>query len=196
MRSEPGVATIGQTFKAARAKKNVTTSQAAAAIRAKIQIVEAMEQDNFRQMAAPMYARGFIKLYAEYLGLDPTPLLREYSELHAPQERPPLVVEDTPRPKNKERGKAQAERLQAMLRAVGRFLASMAQRWKKPVAAAAGVCMVLVLVLLGLGRCSRRVVKSEEARTPAKVETRALASVVSEPPEPYLEGTGVSAQQP
>ena len=30
-----------------------------------------MERDDFSRMAAPIYAKGFIRLYAEYLGLDP-----------------------------------------------------------------------------------------------------------------------------
>ena len=72
------MATLGQILKEAREKKNVTASQAAAATRMKIQTVEALERDDFSRMAAPMYAKGFIKLYAEYLGLDAAPLIREY----------------------------------------------------------------------------------------------------------------------
>lgn len=82
---------IGTQFREAREAKKVTLSEAAAAIRTKIQQVEALETDHFERFASPVYARGFIKLYAEYLGLDPAPLLREYSERHAPPSRPPLV---------------------------------------------------------------------------------------------------------
>ena len=32
-----------------------------------------MERDDFSRIAAPTYAKGFIKLYADYLGLDPGP---------------------------------------------------------------------------------------------------------------------------
>ena len=44
----------------------------------KVQIVEALEQEDFAKIAAPIYAKGFIKLYAEYVGLDPKPLIDEY----------------------------------------------------------------------------------------------------------------------
>ena len=88
------MATLGQILKEAREKKSATASQAAAATRMKIQTIEALERDDFSRIAAPMYARGFIKLYAEYLGLDPAPLIREYSDLHAPKARPPLAPEN------------------------------------------------------------------------------------------------------
>ena len=186
------MATIGQAFKSAREKKNVTASQAAAAIRSKVQVIEAMERDDFSRMAAPMYAKGFIRLYAEYLGLDPTPLLREYSELHSPRERPPLVAEEAPKPKDEAAAKVWAERTAA----VKQFLAAVVQRWKRPVAALAGVVVLLFLMLLGVGRCSRQVVRAREMAPPPPAEKRTLTAVVSEPPEPYLEGTSASAQPP
>ncbi len=85
--------TIGQIFRAAREKKQVTPSQAAAATRMKVQHVEALERNDFSKMAAPTYARGFIKLYAEYLGLDPAPLLQQYADYYAPGKRPPADME-------------------------------------------------------------------------------------------------------
>ena len=92
------MATLGQILKEAREKKNVTASQAAVATRMKIQTIEALERDDFSRIAAPMYAKGFIKLYAEYLGLDATPLIREYVDLHAPKVRPPLAPENGSQP--------------------------------------------------------------------------------------------------
>lgn len=186
------MATIGQAFKSAREKKNVTASQAAAAIRSKVQVVEAMERDDFSRMAAPMYARGFLRLYAEYLGLDPTPLLREYSELHAPRERPTLVAEEAPKPKDEAAAKVRAERLAA----VRQSLFAIVARWGRRAAAVAGVLVLLLVILLGVGRCSRQVVRAREAAPAPPAEKRALAAVVSEPPEPYLEGTSASAQPP
>ena len=100
------MATLGQILKEAREKKGVTASQAAAATRMKIQTIEALERDDFSRIAAPMYAKGFIKLYAEYLGLDATPLIREYMDLHAPKVRPPL----TPENGRAGRGRAGAEK--------------------------------------------------------------------------------------
>ena len=74
----------GATLKAAREAKGSTPGAAAEATRIKVQIIEAIERDDFSRIAAPTYARGFIKLYAEYVGLDPEPLLRAYAEHHLP----------------------------------------------------------------------------------------------------------------
>ncbi len=69
---------IGQILKAAREQQGRTIADAAQAIKAKQMIIQAMEADDFDELMAPVYARGFIKLYAEYLGLNPQPLLKIY----------------------------------------------------------------------------------------------------------------------
>ena len=88
------MATLGQQLKAAREKKRMTLSQTALKTRIKVQHLEAMERDDFARMPAPAYARGFLRLYAEYLGLDPAPLLAEYNELHNAGPRRPAVPHD------------------------------------------------------------------------------------------------------
>lgn len=72
------MAILGEQLRAARRKKGVTASQAAAATRIKIQTIEGLENDDFSSIAATVYCKGFIKMYAEYLGLDPAPLIEDY----------------------------------------------------------------------------------------------------------------------
>lgn len=86
--------TLGQRLKAARERKRMTLSQAALKTRVKIQHLEAMERDDFAKMPAPAYARGFIRLYCEQLGLDPAPIVAEYIELHSGGPRKPAVPRD------------------------------------------------------------------------------------------------------
>lgn len=76
------MATLGEQFKAAREAKGASESEAATAIRTLTKIIVAMEADDFSVMAAPTYAKGFIRLYAEYLELDPDPLVAEYNAKH------------------------------------------------------------------------------------------------------------------
>jgi transcriptional regulator with XRE-family HTH domain len=83
--------TLGQKLKAKRAEKKITTSEAARLTRIKIQHIEALEQDDFSSIAAPAYAKGFLRIYCELLGLDPAPLIEEYMEKHSPAERAPLL---------------------------------------------------------------------------------------------------------
>ena len=82
---------IGTQLRQARNARNISVSDAAAATRMKSQHVEALEADDFDRFASPVYARGFLKLYAEYLGLDPAPLLSEYAAARAAAPRPPLL---------------------------------------------------------------------------------------------------------
>lgn len=73
---------LGEKLCNARLAKKETTSQVAAATRMKVQIVEDLEKEDFQRLAAPIYAKGFIKLYSEHVGLDPAPLIEEYMARH------------------------------------------------------------------------------------------------------------------
>ena len=87
------IGTIGQKLKAARQAKGVTVSEAGRATKILSKFIEAMEADDFGALSAPVYAKSFIKMYAQYLGLDPRPLVDEYVEQHAPRAKPNLGEE-------------------------------------------------------------------------------------------------------
>lgn len=69
---------IGPTLQDARLKKQLTTSQVAEMTRMKVQIVDDLEHDDFHRIAATIYGKGFIKLFAECVDLDPKPLIADY----------------------------------------------------------------------------------------------------------------------
>jgi cytoskeletal protein RodZ len=180
------MASLGQILKEAREKKGVTASQAAAATRMKIQTVEALERDDFSRMAAPMYSKGFIKLYSEYLGVDSAPLIREYMDLHAPKVRPPLTPEDAPPPREgaPERKKIDWSKFKPLI-----------DKWKRPVAVGIGVIFLLVMVVNGITRCSRRITEPAQVVAPP-VEKKVALPVIREPPEPYIETSSAAPQKP
>ena len=60
----------------------MTPSDVAENTRLMVQVVESLEREDFRRIAAPIYGRGFIKLYAELLELDPEPLICDFMELY------------------------------------------------------------------------------------------------------------------
>jgi cytoskeletal protein RodZ len=72
--------TIGQTLRNARADRGVELSEVEQATKIRVKFLEAMEDDRWDAMPAPAYARGFLEIYARYLGLDRIALLEEYSE--------------------------------------------------------------------------------------------------------------------
>ncbi|MBM4142885.1 MAG: hypothetical protein FJ225_04725 [Lentisphaerae bacterium] len=71
---------LGEKLRDARLRRKLTASQVAIATRMKMQTVEALEAEDFAKLAAPIYGKGFIRMYAEYVGLDPAPLVEEYLE--------------------------------------------------------------------------------------------------------------------
>jgi transcriptional regulator with XRE-family HTH domain len=78
---------LGETLRKARLARKLTPSEVAQATRMKVQIVEALEKNQFDLIPAPIYAKGFIRLFAEYVGLDSEPLIVEYNRLRS---KPPL----------------------------------------------------------------------------------------------------------
>lgn len=61
---------IGEILREARHQKHASLEDASRATRIKMEILEQLEADEFDRLAAPTYTKGFLKLYAEYLGLD------------------------------------------------------------------------------------------------------------------------------
>lgn len=72
---------FGKTLRLAREAKGYTVSQLAEITRMIHQTIEDLENENFTRIAAPIYGRGFVKLYCEAVGLDPKPMVAEFMEI-------------------------------------------------------------------------------------------------------------------
>lgn len=79
---------IGQTLKSARERKRASLSYVAAQTRIKLQYLELMERDEFARMPAPAYAKGFLRMYADFLGLNAPLLVQQYLDVHVGQRTP------------------------------------------------------------------------------------------------------------
>jgi transcriptional regulator with XRE-family HTH domain len=93
---------FGKELKAAREAKGLTCSQVAEKTHLMTQVVEGLEAEDFKKIVAPIYGRGFVKLYCEAVGLDAKPYIDEFMRLYSlgktPQERAPFTnVEIPPR---------------------------------------------------------------------------------------------------
>ena len=71
----------GQQLKEAREKLGRTQSDMARNTRISIQQLQGLEDDRYESIPAPMYVRGFMKLYAKELGINPDPLLVLYEKI-------------------------------------------------------------------------------------------------------------------
>lgn len=86
---------FGTILKEAREAKGLTCSQVAHDTHMLVQIVEEMEREDFHRIPAPIYGRGFVRLYAERVGLDPAPLITEFMEIFNGR-KPPMSVRPAP----------------------------------------------------------------------------------------------------
>ena len=69
------MATLGETLQQAREQMDVSLDEAERETRIRSKILAAFEDDNQAELPAPVYARGLLRNYATYLGMDPTSVL-------------------------------------------------------------------------------------------------------------------------
>lgn len=77
------MAGFGETLQQARAHKNVTLREAEAETRINRHHLAALEDENFGALPPPIYSRGIVRKYAEYLDLDAGKVLDMYREVFA-----------------------------------------------------------------------------------------------------------------
>ena len=73
-KSEKG---IGSVLKEARQSKNISVEEASKNTRIHVNILKSMENDDFKSLGT-VYAKSFLKLYAEYLSLDKESLMQRF----------------------------------------------------------------------------------------------------------------------
>ena len=201
---------MGQRLRAVREKKRVSPSQAALKTHIKVQHLEAMERDDFSKMPAPIYARGFIKAYAEYLGLNAAPLIQEYNERHEGGKRLPAPVSakiikrvpgDEPLPTATSPGDEPASAAGAAgSRAnpsggVPHFVTPRTLA----IAGAAIAAMLLIVAAVKFWPAAEQPERQGRASHVVEVQrplARSSLAVTRDPPEPYIEANAAGARSP
>ena len=69
---------IGHILREARENKGLTLEDVQAKIRINTRYLAALENGQYSALPTPVHARGFLRNYARFLGLDPQPLLDRY----------------------------------------------------------------------------------------------------------------------
>jgi len=73
---------FGSTLRMAREQKGLSVEQVSAMTRLSPTMIELLERDDFSMVPAPLYGRGFVKLFAQAVGLDPKPLIEVFMQLY------------------------------------------------------------------------------------------------------------------
>jgi hypothetical protein len=89
---------IGETLREARSRRKVDLNEVEAAIKIRVRYLQAIENEEWDALPGGAYTRGFIRTYANYLGLDGDRLADDYKRSAAPSdgERVPKRVEPVP----------------------------------------------------------------------------------------------------
>ena len=181
------MATLGQQLKAAREAKGVSAHDAGAATKILTKMIIALEADDFSGMAAPTYAKGFIRIYAGYLGLNPEPLVEEYVLRHAPSSLKPLVDETSQLEQNSRKRPAFAFSLKWLPAKLNplTWLGGRAKKFSKGLkpyvvkdirllAIGAAGLLVLIILIVSTSNCVRRHVAEKSAKQPGAIPARTL----------------------
>ncbi len=75
----------GSILKEARIDKKISVELVSKGTRIHVNVIRALENDDFKKLGT-VYAKNFLKLYAEYLGLDKEDILRRFQETLTPED--------------------------------------------------------------------------------------------------------------
>jgi cytoskeleton protein RodZ len=85
---------VGQSLREARVGRGIELSAAEQETKIRAKYLRAMEDEQWELLPGEPYTRGFLVSYAEFLGLDPDPLVADYRRDH-PRADEPIPIPET-----------------------------------------------------------------------------------------------------
>jgi cytoskeletal protein RodZ len=86
---------IGETLREARRSRQLDLADVEQATKIRARLLDAIEEERWEKIPGRAYAHSFVRTYAEFLGLDPAPLLDRLKQAlpsHADEEIPPEPI--------------------------------------------------------------------------------------------------------
>lgn len=146
---------IGRVLRVERERQRLSLESVARATKVRQDYLELIDTERLDELPAGAYAKGFIRAYAAFLGLDPAPFLQAYEARH---------------------GRPEPELSAVVRRPVRVPNAAQPRAWR----AAAGIAIGLLLVLGLLGAFG----SGEESTPPPEVAADVAESMDSPAPNP------------
>lgn len=93
---------IGSTLRDARVRRDLSLQQVEDETKIRVKYIQAMENEDFDVLPSGTYVKGFLRTYAEYLGIDYQLMLDEYNERYGSGEyrehmiQPPQTAKPRP----------------------------------------------------------------------------------------------------
>ena len=88
---------MGVELRDARIARGMTLEDAQRSTRIARRYLQALEEEDFEALPAPVFARGFLRSYSQYLGLDPTTLIDKFPGQPRPPDAFPAPGDAAPR---------------------------------------------------------------------------------------------------
>ena len=73
---------VGEALRKRRKELNISLKEVETATSIRMNYLQAIEEGDMTKLISPVYAQGFIKQYAGFIGLDGESLLREHPEVY------------------------------------------------------------------------------------------------------------------
>jgi len=87
--------TVGSILKEARLSKNLTLEDVEKVTKIRVKFLDAIEQDAYYLLPSPIYAKGFVKNYGDYLGLESTRVMAFFRRQTLDVKRSTLLPQKT-----------------------------------------------------------------------------------------------------
>ena len=85
-KNQPEPGSFGEWLRRQREMREISLRDIADRTKISLRYLEAMEADRFDILPAPLFAKGFLREYARYVGLSPDEVVNHYLSVQAPQE--------------------------------------------------------------------------------------------------------------
>jgi cytoskeleton protein RodZ len=95
---------IGQLLRDTRTKRGIELDEVERVTKIRVKLLQALEEERWDDLPAPVYVRGFLATYARFLDLDDRALVDEYRRAFEPMGRPEPIPPGLIRP-GKRRGR-------------------------------------------------------------------------------------------
>lgn len=84
---------LGEYLRAERLARGITLEQISADTRITIGMLQAIEEGDIGRLPAPVFTKGFLRAYADQIGLNPDEVVMEYQDLVAEMDTPQEIME-------------------------------------------------------------------------------------------------------
>lgn len=90
---------IGLYLKQLREERKISVAQVAQALKAKTETILELEANDFGKLPAPAYVKGYLRSYANFLGIESEPVLMEYNKKYPQTQKQVFTLQNQQLPR-------------------------------------------------------------------------------------------------